>query len=66
MKRFTLKDGKMQFLEVDFRGRVIFGEAGCLWAWDNCPDGAPTRIADLRDQTFENIVPPKWATEWPS
>lgn len=37
-----------QFMEVDHRGRVIFGDQGCLWAWEDFPNGRPYEVADLR------------------
>ncbi|MBS1714088.1 MAG: hypothetical protein JST30_07090 [Armatimonadetes bacterium] len=50
-----------RWLDVDHRGRVIFGDKGCLWAWDGFPDGSPTLVADLNANTFENVPPPEWA-----
>ena len=50
-----------QFLDIDYRGRVVFGDQGCLWAWEGFPDGKPTLIADLTQNKFESIAPPDWA-----
>ena len=55
-----------QWLDVDDRGRVIYGDAGCLWAWADFPKGTPQMIADLNANRFEPIAPPDWAQEWPS
>lgn len=50
-----------QFLDIDHRGRVVFGDQGCLWAWEGFPDGKPTLIADLNANRFEAIEAPAWA-----
>ena len=53
-------------LDIDRRGRVIFGEAGCLWAWADFPHGEATMIADLNANQFDPLPAPDWAHEWPS
>jgi hypothetical protein len=53
-----------QFLDIDRRGRVIYGDNGCLWAWRDFPKREPKLIADLNDQTFEEVPPPAWALQW--
>ncbi len=53
-----------QWLDVDHRGRVVFGEEGCLWAWEGFPDGAPRMVADLREHRVTRIATPPWAKEW--
>lgn len=53
--------GHLQWVDIDARGRVIFGENGCLWAWENFPAGEPNLIADLNPNKFESIPPPDWA-----
>jgi hypothetical protein len=53
-----------QFLDLDGRGRIIFGDQGCLWAWEGFPDGKPRMIADLSPNSFTPIAPPPWAIEW--
>ncbi|MBS1721416.1 MAG: hypothetical protein JSS66_00250 [Armatimonadetes bacterium] len=58
------KSARPQFLEVDHRGRVVFGDEGCLWAWEDCPKGKPKLVADLRENRFSNVPPPPWALEW--
>lgn len=60
-KTFRPEVFERQFLDVDHRGRVVFGDKGCLWAWEGFPDGEPTMIADLSPNRFEEIAPPKWA-----
>ncbi|HEY3780024.1 MAG TPA: hypothetical protein VGL56_02995 [Fimbriimonadaceae bacterium] len=57
-------DDHWQWLDVDANDRVIFGEEGCLWAWERIPNGDPTMIADLNPNTFKAIPPPKEALEW--
>lgn len=39
--------GKPMFIDFDRRGRLVFGEEGCLYAWENWPEGEPRLIADL-------------------
>ncbi|HWD37993.1 MAG TPA: hypothetical protein VG944_04040 [Fimbriimonas sp.] len=46
------------FLDFDRRGRVIFSNSGCLYAWEDCPSGKPVMIADLRENQFAPITPP--------
>lgn len=53
-----------QFLDVDHNGRILFGEMGCLYAWENFPKAKPTLIADLNDNVFEPIAPTEWAKSW--
>jgi len=53
-----------QWIDVDGRGRVVFGEAGCLWAWTDFPDDEPKLIADLNGNRFEPVAAPDWAKEW--
>lgn len=40
---------KPMFIDFDPRGRVVFGEDGCLYAWENWPQGEPKLIADLNE-----------------
>ncbi|AIE86503.1 hypothetical protein OP10G_3135 [Fimbriimonas ginsengisoli Gsoil 348] len=58
------RGGHPHWIDVDRRGRIVFGEMGCLWAWSDFPDGEPTLIADLNANTFESVPPPDWATRW--
>lgn len=51
-------------LELDHRGRVLFGDSGALWAWNDCPRGRPRLIADLRDTVPTTAPTPDWATRW--
>ncbi|MGI8924171.1 MAG: hypothetical protein ACR2HJ_09070 [Fimbriimonadales bacterium] len=53
-----------QWLDVDGRGRIVFAEGGCLWAWNRFPDGDPTLIADLDLEAFRKVPPPEWALSW--
>lgn len=53
------------WLDLDGRGRVVYGDKGCLWAWKNFPQGEPKLVADLNANRFEPIPPPDWAREWP-
>lgn len=53
-----------QWIDLDARGRVIFGCKGCLWAWSGFPKGEPTLIADLNGNVFEQVPPPAWAKAW--
>lgn len=55
-----------QLLDVDHRGRLIFSEGGCLYAWEGFPQGKAKLVADLNGNRFEPIPPPDWATEWPN
>lgn len=52
------------WVDSDGRGRLVFAEGGCLWAWQRFPDGEPTKIADLNDNVFERVEPPEWAKSW--
>ncbi|MBI1756633.1 MAG: hypothetical protein HYR64_05950 [Fimbriimonas ginsengisoli] len=58
------EEGHPQWVDVNKAGRIVFGENGCLWAWDAFPDGEPALIADLNDQAFECVSAPDWAKEW--
>jgi hypothetical protein len=58
------KEWHPQWLDVDRRGRLIYGHEGCLWAWDQFPNGKAEMIADLNGNKFEGIAPPDWATQW--
>ncbi len=62
--RFEVPQFGSQFLDVDQRGRVVYGDKGCLWAWDGFPNGQPTLVADLNGEKFEPVPPPEWATSW--
>jgi len=53
-----------QWVDIDGRGRVIYGEDGCLWAWSGFPDGRISLIADLNGHVFERKSPPDWALRW--
>lgn len=64
VREWRPKPFQPQFLDVDHRGRVLFGDKGCLWAWQDFPAGAPTMVADLSQNKFENVAPPAWALEW--
>jgi hypothetical protein len=63
-KEWTPQYAQTQWLDIDHRGRIIFGEKGCLWAWEGFPDGEPKLIADLNANKFEPIEAPAWAKEW--
>lgn len=65
VRNFLMKDHDCQFLDVDSRGRVIFGDKGCLWAWERCPEGEPQLIADLNGNVFQDVATPEWAKRWP-
>ena len=47
VRRWETEEGKPMFIEFDGRGRLVFSEAGCLYAWQGWPQGAPTLVADL-------------------
>ncbi len=49
------------FFDFDPRGRLVYGEAGCLYAWSRWPDEEPRLIADLNANVFENVPPPNHA-----
>lgn len=55
-----------QWLDLDRRGRVIYADKGCLWAWADFPNGDPQMVADLNANVFEPVAPPDWARQWPS
>ena len=59
--RLPPDETSIHFLDIDHRGRVVFGDQGCLWAWEGFPDGEPTLIADLNANRFEAIEAPAWA-----
>lgn len=61
---FKPKSHHPQFLDMDPRGRVVFGDKGCLWAWDEFPKGKPQLIADLNANRFEPVEAPDWARTW--
>ena len=52
------------WLDSDHAGRIVFGDAGCLWAWCGFPDGEPTLVADLSPNRFEPAEAPEWAKSW--
>ena len=54
------------WIDLDSRGRVIYSDRGCLWAWEDFPEGKPTMIADLNENKFQALPPPDWAETWPS
>lgn len=54
------------WIDLDAKGRVIYGDRGSLWAWEDFPEGKPHLIADLNENKFEPVEPPGWALEWPS
>ena len=62
---FSMARHRPLLLDIDSRGRLIFGDAGCLWAWADFPNGEPKMIADLNANEFEPVAPPDWAREWP-
>jgi hypothetical protein len=64
LRTWQIKDWHPQFLDVDARGRIIFGEKGCLYAWATFPNGDPQLIADLNPNVFSPVPPPAWALEW--
>ena len=53
-----------QWIDIDHRGRVVFGDEGKLWAWEGFPDGEPKMIADLNENKFEPVIAPDWALNW--
>lgn len=57
-------DQEPSWLELDGKGRLIYGEHGCLWRWEDFPNEAPEMVADLNDLTFEEVPPPAWALKW--
>jgi len=64
VREWTPDKWHSHWVDVDYRGRIIYGEDGCLWAWDGFPDGEPKLIADLNANKFEPIEAPDWAKEW--
>lgn len=52
------------WLDVDKRGRVVYGDEGCLWAWEGFPKGEPKLVADLNGNLFEGFATPEWARNW--
>ena len=62
--------GPRDWVDWDHEGSLIFGEHGCLYRRRFPGDlsaraPAPRLVADLREQTFENVEAPAWATQWP-
>jgi|GEM_PF-2369079 len=49
------------WIDVDNSGRLVYADKGCLYAWQNFPEGRPALIADLNPNIFESIPPPDWA-----
>ncbi|RYG33845.1 hypothetical protein EON81_17120 [bacterium] len=51
----------MRFLPIidfDHRGRVVFVDDRCIYAWEGCPEGKPKKIVDLTEGEFKAIPPP--------
>ncbi len=63
-RTWSSRNSHLQWIEIDAKGRVIFGENGCLWAWEAFPEGQPTLIADLNSHSFQPILAPDSAREW--
>ncbi|MCH8977702.1 MAG: hypothetical protein IH945_00460 [Armatimonadetes bacterium] len=63
-RRFQPERHHPQWLDIDHRGRPVFGDKGCLWAWEGFPSGEPKIIADLNKNRFEAVPPPDWALKW--
>ena len=49
VRRWETEEGKPMFIDFDPRGRVVFSEGGCLWAWAGWPTGEPRLVADLNE-----------------
>ncbi len=47
-----------RLLDVDHSGRVVYGDRGCLWAWEPEFKSTPKLVADLNDDSFESIEAP--------
>jgi hypothetical protein len=56
------KSNHPQFLDIDTRGRVVFGDLGCLWTWEDFPNGRATLIADLNPNKYQPLAAPPWAS----
>lgn len=46
------------WIDVDHRGRLLIGDQGCLWVWEDFPTGEPRMIIDLSGNVFEEAAPP--------
>jgi len=64
IREWASPHGQTHWVDVDARGRLVFGDKGCLWAWGNFPKGEPRLIADLNNNKFKAIPPPEWAKQW--
>jgi len=49
IRKWETEPDKPMFIDFDHRGRLIYGEGGCLYAWENWPQHAPKLVADLNE-----------------
>lgn len=56
------KEYQPQWIDLDPRGRLVYGDRGCLWAWEGFPKGKPKLIADLNGDRPPASRPVTWAT----
>lgn len=61
---FQIEGTGTQWLDLDHRGRVVYGSEGCLWAWEDFPSGEPKLVADLNGHTFRAFEAPASALCW--
>ncbi|MDQ2986207.1 MAG: hypothetical protein M3R13_05730 [Armatimonadota bacterium] len=52
------------WLDADHHGRVLIGDAGCLYVWNDVTIEQPVLVADLNDNSFEEMVAPQSALLW--
>lgn len=57
IRRWETDPSKPMFIDFDARGRLVYGEAGCLYAWANWPDEEPRMIADLNANVYKGAEP---------
>lgn len=59
-----LKFPESWWVDFDHQGRVVYSEAGKLFAAAREHDWQPREIADFTDNEFYEMEPPEWAKEW--
>ena len=47
IRRWQTDPSRPMFIDFDARGRLVYGEEGCLWAWENWAEEDPRMVADL-------------------
>ena len=53
---------RLDWNDVDHRGRLLFARGGRVFAWG---ENGKRELIDLNPQDIQPLAPPAWATEWP-